>query len=140
MKVDTKLNGLTSTLMFLWTAGTLPNNVLGFSPLSISSPLQVFPSGNGFHTNNPQTRNLDFTTSDTSTCLMGIPKMFRWLTDQYPSINRQLNEGLNYNTVVDYFYLDMNGIIHPCTHGNSDTVIMLDETEMFKKIERSFHD
>lgn len=29
----------------------------------------------------------------------------------------------------------MNGIIHPCTHGNNeDEITILDETEMFKKI------
>jgi 5'-3' exonuclease len=66
--------------------------------------------------------------------------MFRWLTDQYPDIlNRQLEkEGLSADLKVDAFYLDMNGIIHPCTHGNNNDsggeFIVLDETAMFKKI------
>jgi hypothetical protein len=70
------------------------------------------------------------TSSSTSTtALQGIPKMFRWLTDQYPDIlNRQLEaEGLAEDISVDNFYLDMNGIIHPCTHGNAEgEIIILD--------------
>ena len=36
--------------------------------------------------------------------------------------------------VVEKNYLEMNGIIHPYTHGNLDTVVILDKTEMFKHI------
>jgi 5'-3' exoribonuclease 1 len=76
------------------------------------------------------------TPKDSASALFGIPKMFRWLTDQYPDIlNRQLlEEGLSDDVSVDNFYLDMNGIIHPATHGNSDEIVVLDETAMFKKI------
>jgi hypothetical protein len=76
------------------------------------------------------------TVSSSTTALAGIPKMFRWLSDQYPDIlNRQLEaDGLGDDISVDNFYLDMNGIIHPATHGNANEIIILDETAMFKKI------
>ena len=77
--------------------------------------------------------------SSSLTVLFGIPKMFRWLTDQYPDVlNRQVAEGqlTAQDLQVDNFYLDMNGIIHPATHGNNkdSQIVVLDETTMFKKI------
>ena len=44
--------------------------------------------------------------AQSSTALMGIPKMFRWLTDQYPNIlNRRLGSATSIPH-VDNFYLD----------------------------------
>ena len=48
---------------------------------------------------------------------MGVPKFFRWLTERFPQINRRISEGRRADDYVDNFYLDMNGIIHTCTHG-----------------------
>ena len=48
---------------------------------------------------------------------MGVPKFFRWLTERFPQINRRISEGRRSDEYVDNFYLDMNGIIHTCTHG-----------------------
>lgn len=61
---------------------------------------------------------------------MGIPKMFRFLTDRYPLILQRLDE----DHVFDHFYLDMNGIIHQCTHPSDDEIAIENIDEMFQRI------
>ena len=48
---------------------------------------------------------------------MGIARFYRWLSERYPLIN----EVIDVDSVPDFdnFYLDMNGIIHHCSHGNT---------------------
>jgi 5'-3' exoribonuclease 2 len=63
---------------------------------------------------------------------MGVPAFFRWLSQACPKVVRVAEEypGVvdpqcdpDYNNpIIDCLYLDMNGIIHPCSHPTSDTV------------------
>ncbi|KJX99637.1 5'-3' exoribonuclease 1 like protein [Zymoseptoria brevis] len=65
---------------------------------------------------------------------MGVPKFFRWLSERYPAISQLIAE--NRIPEFDNLYLDMNGIIHNCTHDNdaNATKARLSEEEMFIKI------
>lgn len=64
---------------------------------------------------------------------MGVPKFFRWLSERYPAISQLIAE--NRIPEFDCLYLDMNGIIHNCTHKDSgDTQFRLSEDEMFIRI------
>jgi 5'-3' exonuclease len=81
---------------------------------------------------------------------MGVPKFFRWLSERYPKINQRFGSPPDVETTERYFdgkpppppfeapdplstcglppevdrlYLDMNGIIHCCSHNNSDQIL-----------------
>lgn len=61
----------------------------------------------------------------------GIPKFYRWLSERYPLVNQPVLG--THVPEVDALYLDMNGIIHNCTHGN-DPSSKMTETEMILRI------
>lgn len=61
---------------------------------------------------------------------MGVPKFFRWLSERYPAISMLIAE--NRIPEFDSLYLDMNGIIHNCTHKDSDSpTFRMTEDKMF---------
>lgn len=84
---------------------------------------------------------------------MGIPAAFRWLSSKYPKIISPVIEGqpitLDDGSVIpvdttgpnpngeefDNLYLDMNGIVHPCTHPD-DRPAPTDEEEMMLEVFR----
>lgn len=64
---------------------------------------------------------------------MGIPKFFRWMNDRYPGLLHKVKE--SQLPEIDNFYLDMNGIIHNCTHPcDGDVHFRISEEEMFEDI------
>ncbi|KAI4097427.1 MAG: hypothetical protein LQ339_006745 [Xanthoria mediterranea] len=64
---------------------------------------------------------------------MGVPKFFRWMSERYPAISQLIAE--NRIPEFDCLYLDMNGIIHNCTHSDSDSPsFRMTEEKMFIQI------
>ncbi|SBT76951.1 exonuclease, putative [Plasmodium ovale] len=65
--------------------------------------------------------------------LYGIPRMYKWLTSYYPTVREELITEKKQKE-VDIFYIDMNGVIHHCTHANKDELPLYDEHELFSNI------
>ena len=80
---------------------------------------------------------------------MGIPKFYRWISERYPCLSQVIAQQqvkvpeyefkpfLFVAQIPDFdnLYLDMNGIIHTCTHPNDDDPhFRLSEEAMFNDI------
>ena len=64
---------------------------------------------------------------------MGVPKFYRWLSERYPLINQAVTSTTR--AECDNLYLDMNGIVHNCTHGDDDALrLHLSEAQIFTNI------
>ena len=64
------------------------------------------------------------------TQLMPPFKFYRWLSERYPKINQVVTDSALLPE-FDHLYLDMNGIIHGCTHPNHmDVSDVLSERDM----------
>jgi 5'-3' exoribonuclease 1 len=49
---------------------------------------------------------------------MGVPRFYRWLAKRYPAFAAPADAG--HMTHVDNLYLDLNGIVHGCSHNNDE--------------------
>lgn len=75
---------------------------------------------------------------------MGVPAFFRWLCNSCPQVVQpavyEQNENGESKSMprIDNLYLDMNGIIHPCTHPppNCGVPPPKSEEDMFENIRR----
>ncbi|XP_018800269.1 PREDICTED: 5'-3' exoribonuclease 1 [Bactrocera latifrons] len=64
---------------------------------------------------------------------MGVPKFFRYISERYPCLSELARE----QSIADFdnLYLDMNGIIHTCSHpDDSNFHFTITEENMFKDI------
>lgn len=60
---------------------------------------------------------------------MGIPRFYRWLSERYPLINEAITA--EQIPEFDNLYLDMNGIIHNCSHNNTGGLCVKEESDVF---------
>ncbi|CAI4232702.1 unnamed protein product [Auanema sp. JU1783] len=64
---------------------------------------------------------------------MGVPKFYRWLSERYPCLSEVISDAQI--PAFDNLYLDMNGIIHNCSHPNDDDITFrITEEQIFNDI------
>ncbi|CAK9827029.1 5'-3' exoribonuclease 1 [Anthophora retusa] len=63
---------------------------------------------------------------------MGIPKFYRYISERYPCVTEKLKD----HQVPDFdnLYLDVNGIIHTCSHPDDNVLFRIAEKNIFENI------
>lgn len=68
---------------------------------------------------------------------MGVPSLYKWLTQKYPEIKLKVDP--SENRIVDNLYLDFNAIIHPCCNKSLDNMQSTD-SELYGNLEEFLDD
>ncbi|XP_017029201.1 5'-3' exoribonuclease 1 isoform X2 [Drosophila kikkawai] len=64
---------------------------------------------------------------------MGVPKFFRYISERYPCLSELARE--HSIPEFDNLYLDMNGIVHNCSHPDDNNIhFHLEEAQIFQEI------
>jgi len=63
---------------------------------------------------------------------MGIPRFYRCLSERYPLINENITA--EQIPEFDNLYLDMNGIVHNCSHNNTGGLCVAEEGDVFVNV------
>ncbi|KAI8034695.1 hypothetical protein M5D96_012518 [Drosophila gunungcola] len=64
---------------------------------------------------------------------MGVPKFFRYISERYPCLSELARE--HSIPEFDNLYLDMNGIVHNCSHPDDNNIhFHLEEHQIFQEI------
>lgn len=63
---------------------------------------------------------------------MGVPSLYRWLTQRYPEIRTKPDP--ESDSAIDNLYLDFNAIVHPCCNKSLPNMADTD-SELYKNLE-----
>lgn len=63
---------------------------------------------------------------------MGVPSLYRWLTQRYPEI--KMKPDTEADTTIDNLYLDFNAVVHPCCNKSLENMADTD-SELYKNLE-----
>uniref|UniRef100_A0A7S2ZMF7 Uncharacterized protein n=1 Tax=Rhodosorus marinus TaxID=101924 RepID=A0A7S2ZMF7_9RHOD len=61
---------------------------------------------------------------------MGVPRFYRWISERYPLIRRDVGFGEG-TPIVDNLYLDLNGVIHTASRADEVDKPVLSEDDIF---------
>ncbi|XP_953939.1 5'-3' exoribonuclease (XRN2, DHM1) [Theileria annulata] len=65
--------------------------------------------------------------------LEGVPRLYGWMMENFSRVRIPLDDS-EISKGVDYFYVDMNAVIHSATHGNIFPILMMEDQQRMRRI------